>query len=320
MKTFENKMLRWTEDIDQLPRISIVTPCFNHVAFIEATLLSILEQGYPNLEYIVMDGGSTDGSAEIIARYEPYLTYWQSKPDHGQYDAINQGFERTTGEIMAWINSDDMLHRNALWLVAHVFEQLPEVQWLIGVPTLYNENGLTIAAPKYGDFPRWSRLRLLHHNHRFPQQESIFWRRSLWTQAGSYIDPSYQLAGDFDLWIRFSRYAQLYTLSSLVGGFRVSANQKSRLYMNQYIQEVNEILARETLTVDENRTLRWIRFFDRFLPFFIHEFLSIRGIFEGFFDYPPLITYNIQIRKFDLSRSTKRLATIRRLVRTVSFR
>jgi glycosyltransferase involved in cell wall biosynthesis len=101
MEIMHNPMIRQTGDYPRYPKISIVTPCFNHVDYIEATLVSVLSQGYPNLEYIVMDGGSTDGSVEIIERYAPYLTYWQSQPDGGQYVAINEGFQRSTGEIMA---------------------------------------------------------------------------------------------------------------------------------------------------------------------------------------------------------------------------
>src|SRR5712664_2616221 len=111
------------------PRISIVTPSFNQASYLEAALKSVLDQNYPNLEYIVVDGGSTDGSVEIIQRYADRLTYWVSQPDRGQMDALNKGFRRTTGEIMAWLNSDDMLCSWALQTVGHIFQDLPAVQW-----------------------------------------------------------------------------------------------------------------------------------------------------------------------------------------------
>src|SRR5208283_3575458 len=103
------------------PRISIVTPSYQQAAFVEECLRSVLLQDYPNLEYIVIDGGSRDGSREIIARYGPHLTYWQSEKDGGQGDAINQGFARATGEILGWVNSDDMLLPGALFAAAHEF-------------------------------------------------------------------------------------------------------------------------------------------------------------------------------------------------------
>jgi len=101
-----------------VPRITVVTPSFNQAEFIEETIRSVLLQGYPNLEYIVIDGGSTDGSVEVIEKYSPWLTYWCSEPDRGQSHAINKGFERATGEILGWINSDDILYSGALQAAA----------------------------------------------------------------------------------------------------------------------------------------------------------------------------------------------------------
>jgi glycosyltransferase involved in cell wall biosynthesis len=105
-------------DHTDLPKISIVTPSFNQGEFLEECIDSVLSQNYPNLEYIIMDGGSTDISILIIKKYEKYLTYWQSQPDGGHYAALNQGFNKTTGEIMAWLNSDDKYHPNAFFKVA----------------------------------------------------------------------------------------------------------------------------------------------------------------------------------------------------------
>src|SRR5881396_2686502 len=128
----EETFLEEVEQTSSSPRsISIVTPSYNQAAFLEETIRSVLLQGYPNLEYIVIDGGSTDGSVEIIKRYEKHLSYWQSEPDGGQYDAISQGFARTSGDLMAWLNSDDMLHRNALWSMARLFTQFPQIEWLM---------------------------------------------------------------------------------------------------------------------------------------------------------------------------------------------
>src|SRR5687767_2056706 len=113
-----------------LPRISIVTPSYNQGRFLPHTLASVLGQDYPNLEYVVIDGGSADGSADAIRGRAAELSHWVSEPDAGQYDAINKGFARTTGEVMAWLNSDDLYTPWALQVVGEVFRQLPEVQWV----------------------------------------------------------------------------------------------------------------------------------------------------------------------------------------------
>ena len=118
-----------------LPRISIVTPSYNQARFLEQSMRSILDQGYPNLEYIVMDGGSTDGSAEIIHRYAGWLAYWASEPDGGQADAIRHGFARATGEILAWVNSDDLLLPGSLGHVALQFCRHPEADFTLPAST-----------------------------------------------------------------------------------------------------------------------------------------------------------------------------------------
>lgn len=106
------------------PKITIVTPTFNRVHYLEDTILSVLNQNYPNLEYIIIDGGSTDGSIDIIKKYESYLAYWISEPDEGFYHAIQKGFNKSKGDIMAWLNSDDKYHPGALKIVSEVFSDL----------------------------------------------------------------------------------------------------------------------------------------------------------------------------------------------------
>jgi glycosyltransferase involved in cell wall biosynthesis len=229
-----------------LPKITVVTPSFNQARYLEDTIRSVLDQGYPNLEYIIIDGGSTDGSADLIRRYEKQLTYWVSEKDNGLYDAIQKGFARSTGEIMTWINADDMYHKQSLSTVAAIFEKFEQVKWLMGANTFFNEAGQCFL---YDDLPyaqRWSRLRLELFDGQFIQQESVFWRRRLWEEAGSYIAQDYALAADFELWLRFSRYQQLYTTSFILGGFRFrSANQKSYEQRDQYMKQVSEVLGKE---------------------------------------------------------------------------
>jgi len=234
-----------------LPKISIVTPSFNQGEFLEECIQSILEQGYPNLEYIIMDGGSKDNSIEIIKKYEKYLSYWQSQPDGGQYIAINDAFKKTTGEIMTWLNSDDKYHPNAFFKVESVFSNHKEIQWITGRATAWDRDGrLTYFE---SSIPKWSREYLLNlpkeirERRRFIQQESTFWKRSLWEQAGSKLNLHLELAGDFELWVRFSRYASLFPIDDFLGGFRSYEGQRSKLYIDKYMQEVEGVVNQERL-------------------------------------------------------------------------
>ena len=115
---------------ENYPKISIITPTYNSVAFLEATIKSVIEQNYPNLEYIIIDGGSNDGTVEIIERYAEHLAYWISEPDKGMYDALQKGFDKSTGDILGWLNSDDLHFEWTLELIARLFTRFEQVDWL----------------------------------------------------------------------------------------------------------------------------------------------------------------------------------------------
>lgn len=216
------------------PKISVITPNFNGGVYLEQTIKSVLSQNYPNLEYIIIDGGSRDNSIAIIKKYEKHLTYWVSEPDKGMYDAIQKGFEQSTGEIMAWINSDDLYHPKAFFTVAEIFN-LNGVNWLQGIPSFFDEMGRTIAVEH---IKRWSKLDYYLGNFEWIQQESVFWRRSLWEAAGGKMATEMKYAGDLELWLRFFRHEKFFVTNALLGGFRKgSKGQLSLGFLQEYIEE-----------------------------------------------------------------------------------
>ncbi len=180
------------------PAISIVTPSYQHRRFIERTILSVLGQDYPAIEYVVQDGASTDGTVELLERYSARLAAWKSEPDTGQADAINRGFDNTTGEIMGWLNSDDLLLPGALAYVGSYLAAHPEVDVVYGNRLLIDDNDSEIGAwilPPHDDVA----LTLAD----FVPQETLFWRRRIWDAAGGRLDPSFGYAMDWDLLLRF---------------------------------------------------------------------------------------------------------------------
>ena len=206
-------------------RISVVTPSFNQARFLDATMQSVLGQNYPNLEYVVMDGGSTDGLVDLIQKRSSQLHYWASAPDDGPGDAINKGFARTTGEIMAWLNSDDLYHPWTFAVVDEIFQTFPEVEWITGIPAFWDSKGRLINIHR--EYPR-TKFDYLTGNYRWIQQECTFWRRSLWDRAGGRLNtPQTKIAIDTELWTRFFDLAELYHVECVIGGFRFWGENRS---------------------------------------------------------------------------------------------
>lgn len=206
------------------PVISIVTPSFNQGHFLEATLRSVLEQDYPRLEYAVQDGGSTDDTVDVIERYRSRLLHAESRRDKGQGNAINLGFDHARGgEIMAYLNSDDLLLPGSLNYVAAYFDANPDVDVIYGHRIVIDEQGREIG--------RWV---LPGHSDRmliwadYVPQETLFWRRRIWDKAGGRIDESFQFALDWDLLLRFrAAGARFVRLPRFLGAFRVHGAQKT---------------------------------------------------------------------------------------------
>lgn len=284
------------------PKITIVTPSFNQGEFLEETIRSVLDQGYPNLEYIVIDGGSTDQSVEIIRKYADRLTYWVSEKDSGMYDAIQKGFARSTGEIMAWINSDDRYHPKSLFVIADVFRNLPEVEWVQANPSSMDEQGRIVA-----NFSsrRWSRYHFYLRDYKYIQQESTFWRRSLWEKSGGSLRTDLRYAGDFELWLRFFDFARLYILRSVVGTFRLrSGNQFSLDRIDEYNAECEKEIAIKVSKLSEVERSN-ISFLKKYwsiyarLPFIKK---SAKQKFDAVLDLPPGIVFDRKKQEFFLNK------------------
>ena len=204
------------------PLVSIVTPSYNQAPFLEATLRSVLDQDYPNIEYILVDGGSTDGSREIIERYAERLAWWVSEKDQGQTDAINKGFARANGQILAWLNSDDTYLPGAVSQAVAALQAHPEAGMVYGDANLIDEAGRAI-----GKFPaRQTDYRRLRRGYVHIPQQASFFRATLWRRVGP-LDPSFYFAMDYDLWVRLASRAPLLYVPSLWANFRLHGAGKS---------------------------------------------------------------------------------------------
>ncbi len=245
-----------------LPKITIVTPNFNGGKFIEETILSVTGQNYPNLEYILIDGGSTDGSVDIIRKHEKQLSWWVSEQDTGMYNAIQKGFDRGTGEIMGWINSDDILQKKSLFAIAGIFLVNKEISWVQGYPNVIDDQSRIV----YHRPPRYSKYAFYlkdYHDGIFVQQESTFWRRDLWLSTGGHLSDKFRYAGDFELWMRFFRNATLYNTRTFLGSFRIhGSGQISKEFLSEYLSECDAIVNEEVvkLSPGDKKILSLIRF------------------------------------------------------------
>lgn len=287
--------------MQEFPKISIVTVNYNGARFLEETILSVVNQNYPNLEYIIIDGGSSDGSVEIIKKYESKLHYWVSEKDEGQYHAVQKGFEKSTGDIMAWINSDDLYVPNAFFGVAQIFNEFPKVKWLMGIPREYNEQGVMMSRITL-PWGRWSKYRYYTYDFQFIQQESTFWKRELWEKAGSKMDLNYKYAGDMVLWLRFFRFEKLHTTTATLAGFRYSSqNQRSIAFRQAYLQECEKAIRTELKEFNVFKRIAYfiLRIFGLiFGVFFFYEIPLLKFIYPVLFHLPSPIHYNFKTGKF----------------------
>ncbi len=229
--------------LEKWPEITIVTPSYNQGRFLEATIRSVLLQGYPNLEYIIIDGGSSDDSVEIIKKYENWIDFWVSEPDQGQSHAINKGFERATGQILAWLNSDDMYSPDALWCVGEIFNSR-KGDVVSGHAVFVDENGAREG--RYDASPvNVDRLLDVRGGFSAPQQ-STFWSRLCWERNGPLSEDLHYVM-DYDYWIRMAASGEEWIiLDKDLSFFRHHGAQKTAdLSMNaQMLQERRRVLER----------------------------------------------------------------------------
>ncbi|NOH00680.1 MAG: glycosyltransferase [Chloroflexi bacterium] len=226
--------------MSSLPLVSIVTPSFNQAHFLEATIRSVLEQDYPNIEYIVIDGGSTDGSVDVIKKYASAFAqtavpggerlrrsihYWVSEPDKGQTDAINKGFAKAAGEILAWLNSDDTYNPNAVSEAVNFLAANPDVAMVYADCNFINEDGRVIGkfASRQTDYQK------LRRGYVHIPQQTMFFRAKYWKELGP-LDPTFYFAMDYDLWVRIARRAPIkYLPGRTWANFRIHTSSKTHI-------------------------------------------------------------------------------------------
>ena len=229
------------------PKISVITPSFNQGEFIEETIRSVISQNYPNLEYIIVDGGSTDNSVQIIKKYAnkyPKIIRWVSEKDKGQSDAINKGLKMSTGEILCYLNSDDCFTSKALFFVAEFFLTYKEAYWLTGDYEIIDERGRKIQdyIRIYKKILRLFPSKFMIKIANFINQPSTFWKREIYNQVGE-LNLSYKYNMDYDYWLRiFKKGYKLYYLPYKLSKFRIHRKSKGGLHYWQQFKEDLDVL------------------------------------------------------------------------------
>jgi glycosyltransferase involved in cell wall biosynthesis len=229
------------------PRISIVTPSYNQGEFIEETIRSILLQGYPDLEYVIVDGGSDDESVELIKKYEPWLTHWVSHSDRGQSHALNKGFDKCSGAVLGWLNSDDVLNESALQIVGAHFAQLPEsmvfagrseIKCSDGSKTLWSVDALPTTFDELCNYAKG----------KFLPQPSVFFRRTAFDEVGG-ISEDFHYAMDLDLWLKIATKHPIDTTAHLLSWIRWHTDAKTNRNTLAVLKEVETILAPNSASI-----------------------------------------------------------------------
>jgi glycosyltransferase involved in cell wall biosynthesis len=223
-----------------LPKVSIITPSFNQGQFLEASIRSVLEQDYPSLEYIVVDGGSKDESVEIIKKYQDRLAWWVSEKDKGHADALNKGFSKATGDILAWLNSDDIYFPSAVSEAVSVLSQNTKVGMVYGDADLIDDSGATVGqfASKQTGYRQ-----MLRGSVHIPQATTFF-RADLWRQVGP-LDLSLFFSFDYDLWVKFAKASEIMYVPKKWARFRIHGAGKTIVNDDRCYPDMLRVLERE---------------------------------------------------------------------------
>jgi len=239
------------------PSITVITPSYNQASFIEETIRSVLLQGYPNLQYIVMDGGSTDGSIEIIKKYSPWLSHWVSERDRGQSHAINKGFARSRGEVVTWLNSDDVLQEHTLLTIGQYFVENPTCEFLAGLSEIRDVTGAEILW-LVNDLPHSLSQLLEYPLGRYLAQPSVFFRRATLDAVGP-LNEQLHYAMDLDLWLRMAEHHRIEILPQKLSWMRRHDNAKTLRENVRVYTEVESIIDRYRSNISTSKYRSLVR-------------------------------------------------------------
>jgi len=222
--------------MSHVPRVSVITPSFNQADFLEQTILSVLEQDYPNLELIVVDGDSSDSSLEIIRKYASRLAWWVSEPDRGQADAVNKGLAQASGQIIGWLNSDDYYLPGAIRQAMNAFEEHPECGLVYGDTLSVDEAGRPIHLSRYGQWGLADFMRF-----RIIGEPAVFARKTAWEKAGL-LDLKYHFLLDHHLWLRIASQTPVYHVPQVWAAARYHSGAKNITHTTEFGREAYEII------------------------------------------------------------------------------
>jgi glycosyltransferase involved in cell wall biosynthesis len=273
-----------------LPRITIITPSYNQGQYIEDTILSIINQGYPNLEYIIIDGGSTDNTVEIIKKYSDRINYWVSEKDKGQSNAINKGFHKATGDIINWINSDDQLMPGALAAIARHFAENPDAVMIHGRIEYFGETKsyYSVNLPK-------NDLETRYAAHICMPQPACFYRKKLLDEQG-YLDESLHFSMDTDLFLRAGLHYKIVQVEDVISRFRLhSASKSVSSFSKNFLSDNKKIFNRVVATLGEQGAIDELKKLDLYEePAYLYKHPTKK------FDAKKLVYYFLEHRMLTL--------------------